>query len=142
MKDWAKTERRTWRIFHWSSDTARKHLNILTVKGAMLFEDTDSSSEKDISFWYLSKLFEERYELLQVNYDVVLNLPVIFDKNNKSVEHVWSVSRNHPKKLRGIFAFWWPWLFIRERNLVLKHEWTVLGEIWAFADEIQCCEDL
>ena len=148
MKDRAKTERWTWGIFQWSSAIVTKHLNILTCsaytmpKRRCILGALTISMRKEFSFDTWVNCFGRDMSFLQVNHGVVLNHPGYFGKSTKSVENVRSVSRNEPKQLRRIFAFWWHWLFIWERNLVLKHEWTVLGEIWAFASELWCCAEL
>ena len=39
-----------------------------------------------------------------MNHGVVLNYPGYFSKSTKSVENIWSVSRDEPKQLRRIFC--------------------------------------
>ena len=72
------------------SDKTSKHFDLQCLhnaKGTMHFWRTD----------YL-------YELLQVNHVVVLNHPGYFGKSTKSVENVWSVSRNEQMQLKSIFC--------------------------------------
>ena len=148
MKDWAKTERWTWGIFQWSSAIVTKHLNILTCsaytmpKGRCILGALTIYMRKEFSFDTWVNCFGRDMSFCRWTMVLCWTIQVILAKAPRVLRTSGLFQEMSQSNWKRIFAFWWHWLFIWERNLVLKHEWTVLGEIWAFASELWCCAEL
>ena len=142
MKDWAKTERWTWGIFQWSSAIETKHLNILTcsaytmpkgwsILGALTiwmrkkfsFDTWVNCFGKDMNFWRWTMVLCRTIQVILAKVPRELRTSGLYQEMSQS-------------NWEEYLPFWGHWLFIWEMYTVLKHEWTVLGEIWAFAREL------
>ena len=137
------------------SDKTSKHLDcqcLQNAKETMHFGGTDYLYEIGIYFWHISKLvncltllvncFGRQMSFCRWTMVLCWTILVILAKAPRVLIMSGLFREMSQSNWEWSFAFWWHWLFIWERNLIVKHMWTVLGAIWAFASELWCCAEL